>query len=175
MSNPDERLDMVDMHAAHIEQAALAQHILKGEKKRRETDFAQIEDRIILKLNTLKVRLQHLTSGELEAVEGSIDCAVRLIDLFRRRNRAPQPPTAPERPTEAPLGPCTTLGPDKPPAGFDGSTGKRPLEGPDNSNGIGGDCGNCGKEDVRLYPYTTKSEEQTIDVCDKCLRALEAK
>ncbi len=45
-------------------------------------------------------------------------------------------------------------------------------ETPANSTGIGGDCSNCGIEDVRLYPYTTKNEMQTVDVCSDCLETL---
>lgn len=46
------------------------------------------------------------------------------------------------------------------------------VETPNNSTGIGGDCGNCGVEDVRLYSYTTPSEKQTVDVCENCLLLL---
>ncbi len=84
------------------------------------------------------------------------------------------------------LGPCSKRckAPDKPPTGidlpyapFDSSSGKRPLkeESPENSAGIGGECGNCGIEKKPLYAFTTVSEEQTIDVCAECFTQLRQK
>lgn len=106
---------------------ALAHQILEGDKKRREYDYTEIEDRLRLKLDTLRDRIPHLTSSQLETMEECISWAIKLIVLFRSRNRPPEAATIPERPTHAKLGPCTTLTPDKSPAAFDGSTGQRDL------------------------------------------------
>ncbi len=95
----------------------LAQHILKGEKKRRETDHDLIEGRINRKIDMIKDRLQHLTGEELEAVESCIFCTVRLIEVFYERNRVPvasESPTIDEQPVMGAIGPCETWGPDKP-------------------------------------------------------------
>ena len=57
---------------------------------------------------------------------------------------------------------------------FEGNCNERlcPLETPDNSTGIGGDCANCGRENIPVYSYTTKDETQTVDVCENCLKVL---
>lgn len=144
-------IDLLERAAKELappEPADFAQHILKSDKKRREYDYAEIEDRLRLKMDTLRDRLQHLTAGELEAVEGCISCAVRLIDLFRRRNRAPMPsdsPTDDERPTEAELGPCTTLGPDKQPAAS--KTGM---------------CGRCYDDNVLVFPANCAEKPEKL-------------
>ncbi len=53
--------------------------------------------------------------------------AIYVTDI-RRAGWAVGPGPVDERPTGAELGPCTSLTPDEPPVGYDGSTGKRPLD-----------------------------------------------
>ena len=43
-------------------------------------------------------------------------------------------------------------------------------ESPASSTGIGGECSNCGRENVELYPYSSNDKSQTIYVCQDCLR-----
>ncbi len=94
--------------------ADLAQHILKGEKKRQDTDYSSSLDKVY-------AEAKHLNDDNLK------ELAYQAKVLRARQGGLPVP-VRDERPIEAPLGPCTTWTPDKPPAGYDGSSGKRPLE-----------------------------------------------
>ncbi len=104
----------------------LVRHIAKGEQRRREYDWTEIEDRLKLKLDTLKDRLQHLIGDELEELEWDLDACLRVAKLFTGRKQPPEPPRMDEIEKSAELGPCTTWTPDTPPAGFDG-TQKNPI------------------------------------------------
>ncbi len=77
---------------------------------------------------------------------------------------APEPPTVNDTEKALIAGHVRRTVPHGQTEGFDDT--------PANSTGIGGDCSNCGIEDVRLYSYTTKDEMQTVDVCYWCLRTL---
>lgn len=71
-------------------------------------DYTEIEDRICLKLDTLKDRLKHLNSSELEQVESGLGVVVKVIELFRRRHRptsdAAGPSTINEQPDPTDIG-----------------------------------------------------------------------
>ena len=71
--------------------------------------------------------LDTLNSEQLNKV------AIYITDIRRAVWGLDGPPVD-ERPTGAELGPCESLTPDKPPAGYDGNTGKRPLEQPEISS-----------------------------------------
>ncbi len=86
---------------------------------------------------------------------------------YRNRHRK-ELGLCPEQPEAAPCPSEPRLCPDGQAEGI----GKPFDETPDNSTGIGGDCSNCGRENVPVYSHTTKDETQTVDVCQDCLRRL---
>lgn len=96
----------------------LAQHILKGNQQRQEYDYTVVEDRLRLKLDTLRDKLPHFTDAELRELECGLDAFTRMAELFLKRHR---PLTGDEQPHHAKLGPCTTFPPDGAPVGFDGT------------------------------------------------------
>ena len=76
----------------------IAQLIAKGEKRRRNTDYDEIEARILKKL-------KKLPTYDLDWVECTIN------HLIARTQQPPEPPRMDERDKSAELGPCTTWGP----------------------------------------------------------------
>ncbi len=91
--------------------------------------------------------------------------------LVRARNRHRRElglcPEAPEAVGPTPLTAKQSSSTDGQAGVFDGKP-----ETSANSTGIGGDCANCGRENVPVYSYTTKDETQTVDVCENCLKIL---
>ncbi len=90
-----------------------AQHILKGEKKRRETDWEDL-------YHQLWDERKHLNGDNLKEL-------IYQARVLRARQGGLPVPERDEQPVMGAIGPCTTRTPDKPPAGYDGSTGIRPL------------------------------------------------
>ena len=107
--------------------ADLARHMAEGEKKRQEYDYTEIEDRLRLKLDTLKDKIKDLTGAELEELEWDLDACLRVAKLFTGRRQPIGQPTTPERPEPTEIGHARRTVPHGQAVGYDGSTGKRPL------------------------------------------------
>ncbi len=92
--------------------ADIARHILKGDKKRRDTDYGALHE-------DLHNEAKHLKADLLQEL-------IYQAKVLRARQGGLPVPVRDKRPKEAELGPCTALMPDEPPAGFDG-TQKNPM------------------------------------------------
>ncbi len=107
----------------------IARRILKGEKQLQTFDYAEIEDRLRLKLDTLIGYLPHLTSKELIELDSGLDACLRVAKLFTGRKQPPDSLASDEQPTPSPSAPKLRSTPDKQPESFDGTQNNPiPLE-----------------------------------------------
>lgn len=112
----------------------LARHIAQGQHWLNSYDYTEVEDRLRLKLDTLKDKLKDLTGDELEELEWDLDACLRIAKLFTGRRQPIEPPPVDKQPEPEQLGPCTSWGPDGQAEGFDGlcdkdKTNPMPLDG----------------------------------------------
>ena len=97
-----------------------------GIKEQETSPWADEESPTRVVITELKlgwVRYRFLTGTKLNAMEQSAFSGVydhRLLRCDKLATEAPDSPTMPDRDKSAELGPCTSWGPDGPPAGFAG-------------------------------------------------------